>query len=77
MLRSSVLEVMVSDELPGWAGSPPPGLAGILAAGSQIASYRLEAQIGRGGMAVVFRAVDERLGRQVALKVLSPGSGRG
>ena len=52
-----------------------PGIAGFLAglsAGSRIAGYRLEEQIGRGGMAVVFRAYDERLKRQVALKVLSP-----
>ena len=37
-----------------------------------MAGYRLEEQIGQGGMAVVFRARDERLERQVALKVLSP-----
>jgi len=41
-------------------------------AGSRIAGYLLEEQIGRGGMAVVFRARDERLSRQVALKILSP-----
>ncbi len=44
-----------------------------LAVGSRIAGYRLEEPVGRGGMAVVFRAHDERLDRQVALKVLAPG----
>ena len=47
--------------------------AGGFGPGSRIAGYRLEERIGAGGMAVIFRAHDERLGRAVALKVLSPG----
>jgi serine/threonine-protein kinase len=40
--------------------------------GSLLAGYRLETQVGAGGMAVVFRARDERLDRPAALKILAP-----
>ncbi len=49
-----------------------PQAAGSFVAGSRVGGYLLEEQIGQGGMAVVFRALDERLGRQVALKILAP-----
>ena len=66
----------MSDEVPEVGDGLPPESGGVLAAGSRVAGYLLEEQIGQGGMAVVFRAQDERLGRRVALKVLAPGLAR-
>jgi TolB-like protein len=42
-------------------------------AGTKVARYRIDTLIGVGGMGVVYRATDVRLGRVAAVKLLPPG----
>ncbi|MEU6934135.1 serine/threonine-protein kinase [Streptomyces sp. NPDC046385] len=54
----------------GYAELPVGRDSGLI--GKRIAGYRVEEEIGRGGMAVVYRAHDLNLERTVALKLLAP-----
>ena len=58
---------MNSDE---WSIADDPGQTP-LTSGTQVGSYRVEFQLGQGGMGTVYRALDTKLNRPVAIKVLS------
>src|SRR5499427_6896258 len=68
---SGLLEACMNDQPPDKADGAF-GTAADLGVGSRVGAYRLVQLIGRGGMAAVFRASDDRLGRQVAVKILVP-----
>ena len=54
----------------GMSGPPPGPTTGELAAGTRLGRFVVRAQLGAGGMGIVFAGEDVELGRPVAIKVV-------
>jgi eukaryotic-like serine/threonine-protein kinase len=54
-------------------GSSPPAPLPVVSEGDVLGRYRIERQLGAGGMGVLYSAHDVRLDRRVALKLIHPG----
>jgi serine/threonine protein kinase/tetratricopeptide (TPR) repeat protein len=73
---SSTISQLLGNELSGLelrGDQIGPELLSSRMIGTTISHYRIEAELGRGGMGVVFQAYDTHLQRRVAIKILTEG----
>jgi predicted Ser/Thr protein kinase len=71
---TSASEPEATAAAPG-SSAPSPGHARALAPGDQLGRYRIERELGAGGMGLVYAAHDPDLDRRVAIKVLRSEAG--
>ncbi len=64
--ETAAAEPVANSEMPQFA---PPTVTGEI---GRLGKYRIQKELGRGGMGAVYLAFDERLQRQIALKVMLP-----
>ncbi|MCC6676311.1 MAG: protein kinase [Phycisphaerales bacterium] len=73
MNQEFMAEVLIALAAPGASG-PPPGGEHAAAGSDLLAGYQLGEELYRGGQGVVYRAVQTRTNRTVAVKILPGGS---
>jgi serine/threonine protein kinase/tetratricopeptide (TPR) repeat protein len=76
-LRAKVAAMLAQDgsalDHPAWEGKDwLLNTETVASSGMELGPYKIEQRIGAGGMGQVYRALDTRLGRTVAIKLLSP-----
>ncbi len=64
--ETAAAEPVANSEMPQFAPPTQPGEIG------RLGKYRIQKELGRGGMGAVYLAFDERLQRQIAFKVMLP-----